>query len=104
MDFILFLDIPQEQLFQKIFIERYSIKKPGGICTDEYYELMRSCWDFDPEKRPIFSDLHHLIAEYLEILEIAKKNSDLRCKRIKFAVLMKFLRIGVRRGKYQISR
>eukprot|EP00051_Salpingoeca_urceolata_P007277 m.96263 g.96263 ORF g.96263 m.96263 type:complete len:2337 (-) comp15183_c0_seq1:284-7294(-) len=32
-----------------------------GLCSNMLYDLMMSCWNFDPEARPTFNDLHPLI-------------------------------------------
>lgn len=35
----------------------YRLPKPDD-CPDDLYQVMLSCWDEDPEKRPSFAQLH----------------------------------------------
>lgn len=40
------------------------MKKPEGLCTDDYYNIMKMCWSFEPEKRPEFALLHQWFSNY----------------------------------------
>jgi hypothetical protein len=42
----------------------YRLDKPKD-CPDDVYELMRACWDADPEKRPLFPEIVNRIDEML---------------------------------------
>ena len=39
----------------------YRMPAPDGI-PDEMYELMLRCWNYEPEDRPHFSEIHGAVA------------------------------------------
>ncbi|XP_022787750.1 tyrosine-protein kinase receptor Tie-2-like [Stylophora pistillata] len=47
------------------------LAKPDG-CPNEFYDMMKSCWDLDPIKRPSFTDLLALLEK-----ELTGKKDDL---------------------------
>ncbi|XP_014213491.1 fibroblast growth factor receptor homolog 1-like [Copidosoma floridanum] len=54
-----------ERLFQLIK-NGFRMEKPPG-CSIEIYMLMRACWSYSPEKRPIFTDLVNELDKILTI-------------------------------------
>lgn len=62
--------MPYTGLLAKGIIEylkkRKILSRPEG-CPNEIYDLMKSCWNLDPEKRPPFADL--LVCLEKELIE-----------------------------------
>ena len=50
------------QILQKIDCEKARLSKPEG-CPTEVYQLMLQCWLYEPEQRPTFQALVHLLEE-----------------------------------------
>ncbi|XP_022083827.1 fibroblast growth factor receptor-like isoform X2 [Acanthaster planci] len=61
----------------------YRMPKPSN-CDDHSYDLMRKCWDEDPEKRPTFTNL---VATLSEMATNTDENSYLVMKSIKYVNL-----------------
>ena len=36
--------------------------QPAG-CADEIYQVMRSCWEYNPDDRPAFEDIYAKLAK-----------------------------------------
>ena len=47
-----------------ILDDDYRMEKPKGICTDEYYNIMKECWKTKPEERPTFEALYNWFYDY----------------------------------------
>lgn len=58
-------DVPNELIKQAIK-DGMIMKKPAGLCTDEYFNIMLSCWNFEPNERPSFECLFMTIKELCE--------------------------------------
>lgn len=110
-------EVTQEELFQKVFVEKLTMRKPtltstGCICNcpDEYYAIMMLCWEYDADKRPRFEDLQRVIGEYLECIQSKRLEAELRRSRrrsadhAKIAYLRKCFRVRIKKGKYQITK
>ena len=55
--------VPVNLLLTKLLCG-YRMSKPAH-CSEELYNLMMSCWDINPEARPNFSELCHILSEML---------------------------------------
>lgn len=55
--------VPVNLLLTKLLCG-YRMSKPAH-CSEELYNLMMSCWDMNPEARPNFSELCHILSEML---------------------------------------
>ena len=47
----------------------YRMPKPVE-CPDQLYDIMRQCWDAQPEKRPTFDFLHSFLDDFYHASEI----------------------------------
>ena len=57
-------------------IERgYRHPKPKD-CPDELYELMKQCWDKDPQNRPTFDYLHGFLDDFFASTESKYNETD----------------------------
>ena len=52
----------------------FRMSKPHD-CPDEIYELMLSCWNADPSKRPQFSQILEGLNELYQFLKSPSENS-----------------------------
>lgn len=48
------------------------MEKPAN-CSEDLYQLMRSCWETDPQRRPTFAKINEHLQE---IIYIANKTGD----------------------------
>ena len=55
--------IPARLLARKLMIG-YRMKKPTQ-CSDDLYEVMKTCWQIDAEARPTFAELANILHEFL---------------------------------------
>jgi hypothetical protein len=46
----------------------YRQPKPDG-CVEPIYDIMKKCWDSDPEKRPTFEYLHTIFEDFYTATE-----------------------------------
>lgn len=51
------------------------LKQPDG-CSDEIYQIMRSCWNLEPSKRPTFLELLTSLEQELEKKGVLIKDKD----------------------------
>lgn len=58
-------DISNQEVMVLVKYEKYRLPNPApdGMCTKEYYDLMKSCWDDDPQRRPTFTQLFKKLNE-----------------------------------------
>lgn len=90
------------EVYQKVVLENYVMSKPIGLCTDEYYFIMRECWNQNHVERPSFSKLFQIFSSYFEAIE--NQSFDLKKYREnKFNLVRKFITIRGKRKKYKIN-
>ena len=53
--------------------EGYRLPKPA-ICPEDLYEVMKSCWDADPDARPTFAELHSKILNFCNIYSASEES------------------------------
>jgi hypothetical protein len=51
----------------------YRMPAPSG-CPAEMYEMMSSCWQLEPDKRPSFSTLHTALQNLVQNKRVATLN------------------------------
>jgi len=51
------------------------LEKPEN-CSDDFYELMRNCWRFEPSERPTFKEIIEILAEFSDVDLIRFKNAS----------------------------
>lgn len=54
------------------------MSKPFGICTDEYYLIMKQCWNRNADERPTFTRLYHIFSNYFDEIERDKKEFQIK--------------------------
>jgi hypothetical protein len=55
----------------------YVMEKPE-LCPDRIYEIMKECWNLDPQKRPAMNEIGKRIgALYRELVKTAEKEQQL---------------------------
>ena len=67
-----FIEYSNEEVYDKVFLSNYTMQKPLD-CSEEYYCIMKSTWNRNPEDRPSFFDLHELFINYFDYVERDKK-------------------------------
>jgi len=97
------LEIPNDhEIYPKVMIENYMMSKPFGMCTDEYYYLMKECWNRNPDERPTFSKLYDIFGSYFEAIE--NQSFVLKKQRInKFNFIRTFITIRGKKRKYKVN-
>jgi hypothetical protein len=63
------------QVIHEIKKNNYRMPKPNG-CTDEYYAIMRKCWDAEPSQRPTFEALLNYFNDYFVIIQPMYKDPN----------------------------
>lgn len=54
----------------------YRMEKPDGLCTDEYYDIMKRCWSENPDNRPTFETLYNYFNTYFINIEPSYELQD----------------------------
>ena len=53
----------------------YRMSQPTG-CPDSLYDMMKKCWNSDPQSRPTFEFLYHYMDDYFVATEPDYKEPD----------------------------
>ena len=59
----------------KLLKRGYRMERPDG-CSLEIYDIMKDCWQEDPDLRPPFDDLSHTIQQLMNL------DTAVRCVRV----------------------
>ncbi len=101
-------ELSNEEFYEKVFLGNYIMQKPleSSFCSDEYYCIMKSTWNRNPDDRPSFFDLHELFSNYFDYVERDKKinpTETVKFKTPKSNIIKQILSLGHNKQTYHVN-